>query len=252
MPVLEWSESKSIGYSSVVRTTLPGDFGGEEHRQAAQALDKQMDAMLDNAVRLTKDASRMDKGSLQFVRRWSLGRALDESGLMGSTHLNAGEEKLLWEALGNKCRLSVTATAQHQPAWQDLIPPRETNPQRIERDVFARGLWLQQQDLEHAATTFGANLKNQDTLHARSALRSLKLRDALRRWFNTIETERRTALWAAGAYLQLTRALASRWPGSGPGSAKRPIHYDQKELYDELKRVLDPVAETLLHTAVSP
>ncbi len=246
MPVLLWSQSDSGELTNPVQTTRRSRFGAEEHRPAATALDREIDDMLDKALDLVTSVHAESQAELAFIRRWALGRALATSHILESTHLEAAENKLLWEALGIKCRLGIRNSGQTEPNWKELIPLRETDPARIERDVFARGLWLQEQEIKDAQDTFGSSVSNVREIHNRSALRSLKLRNALRDWFNRTDEDSRSRLYAIKAFPQLAKALAKRWPGRGPGAAKQPVHYPQDELDAEVRRALGPVAEAIL------
>ena len=246
MPVLLWSKSDSGAHDGRVRTTRRYRFGEEEHRPVAEDLDREIDDMLDNALKLVISVEAESQAKLAFVRRWSLGRALSMSHLLKSTHLEPSENKFLWQALGAKCRLGIRNSGQTDPNWQELIPVREVDPERIERDVFARGLWLQDQELNDAQFTFGSSLTNAREVHNRSALRSLKLRISLQDWFQKMDAHNRSSLLAIKAFPHLVKALAKRWPGRGPGSAKQPVHYPQDELDGEVRRVLEPVARSIL------
>lgn len=246
MPVLLWSRSDSGSHDDRVHTTRRYRFGEEEHRAIAEDLDREIDDMLDNALELVISVEAESQAELAFVRRWSLGRALSMSHLLKSTNLEPGEHKLLWQALGAKCRLGIRNSGQTDSSWQELIPVRESDPERIERDVFARGLWLQDQELKDAQFTFGSSLTNAREIHTRSALRSLKLRIALQGWLQNIDAQSRNRLLDIKEFPHLAKALAKRWPGRGPGSAKQPVHYAQHELDEEVRRVLDPVAQSIL------
>ena len=53
-------------------------------------------------------------------------------------------------------------------------------------------------------------------------------------------------LTKTGNFEQLAKALVKRFPARGPGSAKRPVHYSENELYEEVRKVLDPIAADLV------
>lgn len=246
MPVLLWSPSDSGKFEGRVRTTRRSRFGAEEHRPTAEFLEREMNDMLDHALDLVTSVQAASKAELVFVRRWSLGRALATSHLLESIHLEPTEDKFFWEALGIKCRLGIRNLGQTEPGWKELIPLRESDPTRIERDVFARGLWLQEQELKDAQLTFGSSVTNVRELHNRSSLRSVKLRNALRDWFYQMDEDGQSRLYSIKEFPQLAKVLAKRWPGRGPGSAKQPVHYPQDELDEEVRRVLEPVARSIL------
>ena len=252
MPVLLWSQTAPREFSSRVRTTRRSRFGAEEHRPAAEALDREIDEMLDMAYKQLSSAKADTKAEVEFIRRWRLGRVLSDSGLLTSTNFEPGEDKrawndqILWEALRTKCRLGVRVTKEFEPNWRKLIPAGELVPKRPEHDVFRRGLWLQEQDLPDAQITFGSSLSNANELHRRGPSSHIKMRRALHGWLLTYDEQSRAALTRTKHFETMCKALAKRWPGRGPGSAKQPVHYPQDELDGEVRRVLEPVARSIL------
>ncbi len=249
MPVLHWRKRDSGDHWNRVWTTRKSMFGAEEHRPAAEAFDREIDDMLDRAVKLTESVEAGTAGERDFIRRWSLGRALRASQLQKSDNFEPDEDKILWEALSIKCQNGIRSSGKHEPRWRDLIPERDSAPQRIERDVFAGGLWLQEQDLTDASLTFGASLTNARGLHRRHAVSNINLRTALHQWLKTYDETSRRTLTRTKNFETMAKALAKRWPGRGPGSAKQPVHYEQDVLNDELRRVLVPLAAELLADA---
>ena len=208
--------------------------------------DEEIDRMLDNAVALSASVPAVEAGQQSFIKRWSVGRALAESRLSESDHLETTEQRWLWLAIARKCRLSVRSDGSPEESWRGLIPNREFDPSRIERDVFAMGRWLQEQELEPAMASFGASLTNAREIHRRGAINSKNLRDALALWFGELCPERRSKLTKNGNFVPLAKALAKRFPARGPGSAKRPVHYPGDELCEEVRKVLDPIAAELV------
>ena len=122
----------------------------------------------------------LEDGSVYRTRWW----ALAESSLPESEYLETAEQKWPWLAIARKCRLSVRSDGSPAESWRGLIPDRDLDPTRIERDVFAMGRWLQEQELEPAMASFGASLTNAREIHRRGAISSRNLREALARWFS--------------------------------------------------------------------
>ena len=168
--------------------------------------DEEIDRMLDNAVALSASVPAVEAGQQSFVKRWSVGRALAESRLSESDHLETAEQRWLWLAIARKCRLSVRSDGSPEESWRGLIPNREFDPSRIERDVFAMGRWLQEQELEPAMASFGASLTNAREIHRRGAINSKNLRDALALWFGELCPERRSKLTKNGNFVPLAKA----------------------------------------------
>ena len=255
MPVLLWSQSEpGAAPVSRVYTTRRSRFGSEEHRSAALAFDQEIDDMLDTAYRRMSSIRSRNKGQREFMRRWQLGRILADSNLLESQNFEPGEDRrswdrqILWDALRTKCQLGVRVNREIEPKWKDLIPSGELVPKRSEHDVFRRGLWLQEQDLEDAQITFGSSLSNANELHRRGPSSHIKMRRALLAWLLTHDEQSREALTKTTNFETLCKALAKRFPGRGLGSAKQPVHYPQDALNEEVGRVLNPVAQSILGT----
>ena len=242
MPVKIWDRTSGGALTSRIETSRSQSYRGERYRDDADALDEEIDRMLDHALALSACAPATGASQHSFVKRWSVGRALAESGLLESDHLEASEHKWLWLAIARKCRLSVRSDGTPEESWRGLIPHREIDPRRIELDVFAMGMWLQEQEIEQAIASFGASLTNAIEIHHRGAISSRVLRDALARWFGQLCPARRAELAKRGNFVRLVKALVKRFPARGPGSAKRPVHYAEDELFEEVRKVLDPIA----------
>ena len=151
--------------------------------------------------------------------------------------------------MARKCQLEVRHTGKinSRARWKSLIPPnREMEPKRIEDDIFGLAMWLQEQELEDARMAFGQGLHNAKQIWSREALRSRNFRDALAAYFSELEEKGRNHLYLIPQYAQLAKALRSRWPSRGRGSAKRPVHYGFDDLLDETRKVLNPLAQSLL------
>lgn len=245
MPVKIWDRTDDGALTSRVETSRGDSYRGERYRADAEALDEEIDRMLDRAVALSAQASSLQSGQQSFVKRWSIGRALAESGLTESDHLEPAERRWLWLAIARKCRLGVRSDGKSEQGWGMLIPHRNADPGRIERDVFAMGRWLQEQDMESALTAFGASVTNVRALHSRGAIDSLNMRDALATWLGDLPPERRRELTGRDNFRQIVKALSLRFPARGPGSAKGPVHYSGEELREEVRALLNPIAAEL-------
>ena len=222
-------------------------MGTEEYRPQAEALDSETDRVLDKAVALLNQQDSGQKHNL-FSKHWAIGRAITESGILHSLHIESGEKPDMWLAMARKCRLGVRHTGQREnkSKWKGLIPEREMEPRRIENDIFGMGMWLQEQELEDAKLAFGDGLHNAKQIWSGEALRSRNLRDALAAYFSDFEDEGRQQLYRIPKYAVLAKALRQRFPSRGRGSAKRPIHFEQSELLKEMRKVLIPLTAELL------
>ena len=237
MPVKVWNRDNGA-LSSRVETSRGDSYGGERYRSDAEALDQGVDRMLDRAVELSASAQGEEAEQRAFVRCWAVGRALAESELLQSEHLEPGERESLWLAIARKCRLGVRADSSLEEKWRTLVPNRTQEPKRTERDIFAMGLWLQEQCLDDALATFGGRLSNAKEIQRRESLRSVKLRSALCRWLQSLDPSRRARFLKGSQFVNIAKVLQRRWPSRGPGSAKRPVHFTDHDLDREVHRVL--------------
>lgn len=245
MPVKIWGQDDHGSLISSVETSRRTEIRGEDFRSEAEALDSEIDLVLDHAVELSSSVKKTQFKDQIFVKCWAIGRSIAEKKLLESNYLDPQELKSLWRAMARKCRLGVRADSTPEERWHDLIPARKDEPIRIELDVFALGLWLQEQELSDAIATFGASITNAKETHRRKAISSKNLRDNLGRWFETLGTAQRSKLMQSKNFIPLAKALAARFPARGPGSAKRPVHYPDDELYKEISMVLEPLANEL-------
>ena len=85
-------------------------LGGEEYRAEAEELDAQIDTVLDRAVELSSTGPE-DRGKRkEFVKRWAIGRAIEESSILDSPHVALEQRSHLWLAMARKCRLGVRSS----------------------------------------------------------------------------------------------------------------------------------------------
>lgn len=238
MPVKIWDRDADGRFTSRIKTDWRTSLSGEEYRAEAEDLDTQLDRMLDRAAELGSANPGPRGTGQQFVKRWAIGRAVAESRILQSPQMASEQPSSLWLALARKCRLGVRSSGEPDERWRKLIPDRDLEPHRIERDIFAAGLWLQEQALEEAFATFGGSLSNVRQIQRRESLRSTKLRSALGRWFLRLSSGQRSQLIKDREFAKIAKALQRRWPSRGPGSAKRPVHFTDRDLDREVSRVL--------------
>ena len=242
-----WNLDESGNLTSSIRKAGQSGMGAEEARPQAEVLDQEIDKLLDKAMNLLVQQDPNPRHT-EFAKRWAIGRAIAESRILDSPHMEPQERADLWRAMARKCRLGVRHTGKRSPRskWKGLIPDREMEPKRIEDDIFGLGMWLQEQELEDAKLAFGHGLHNAKQIWSRGALRSRNFRDALAAYFSGLGEQERDRLYLIPQYAQLAKALRSRWPSRGKGSAKRPVHYQQDKLLMEVQKVLNPMMSELL------
>lgn len=247
MPVKLWNlDEKGNSTNTIRRMGQPG-LAAEGFRPQADELDAKTDEILDTAQALLSKQDPNPRHNM-FTKRWAIGRAIAESNILDSANLESGERADLWRAMARKCRLGVRhdGTRDTEGPWKGLIPERETEPKRIEDDIFGLGIWLQEQELEQAKKAFGEGLHNAKQIWSREALRSRNFREALAIYFSERDQPELDILYRIPQYAILAKTLQQRWPSRGKGSAKRPVHYDESELLKEIRKALDPKVEEML------
>ena len=247
MPIKLWNLDESGNLTSNIRRMGQSGMEAEGFRPQAGELDAKIDQVLDAAHTLLAQQDPSPRHNM-FAKRWAIGRAIDESRILESPNLEAGERPDLWRAMARKCRLGVRhdSTRKMRSPWKGLIPDRNMEPKRIEDDIFGMGMWLQEQELEEAKAAFGEGLHNAKQIWSGEALRCRNFREALAAYFSEQGQEELDALYRIPQYAILAKVLRQRWPSRGKGSAKRPIHYDDSELLKEIQRVLNPRVEEML------
>ena len=246
MPIKLWDIDESGAYTSSITTNRQSGLDGEEFRSEADALDVELDNVLDRADTLASPTDHAKSNRALFVKRWAIGRAIAESGILESPYMLGESRADLCLAMARKCRLGARASGVRETGWKGLIPDREVEPKRIEADIFGLGMWLQEQEQEDAIAAFGGGLHNAKQIWSGEALRHKNLRDALAAFFSQYNPEQLQRLYTIPQYAVIAKTMRRRWPSRGPGSAKRPAHYEPRELLSELRTILEPVASELL------
>src|SRR5262249_7048424 len=90
-----------------------------------------------------------------------------------------------------------------------------------------------------AVQTFGGSVRNVWQMLERPTLRPLKVRTALLVWLQTLSDDTRADLRQPATFASLMKALRTRWPDRGPGSARRPVHLTHEQLLEEFAVALD-------------
>ncbi len=251
MPVLIWNfENDSLG--SVVRTGRRFALSAEEFRPEAEALDRDLDDLLDEAWHALNIITRRTNGEPRFdafEQRWVLGRAVYVSEILRHEAMLGEERRFLWQALTPKAWYGIRHDATREPRWRALIPKRyrswQSKPkQRDAYEFLEIGYWLREQQLQDAGELFGWTSSNAQDLHKRAGLRSFQLRQAVLHWLRRQSQEVREALAKPKAkgkrnFAEIPYALSKRFPASGPGSALLPQHYPADELREIVCETLD-------------
>lgn len=242
MPVLMWLENEDGKRYTKVRTSWNTEFDGEEHRDLAETLDAEIDKVLDNAVKLMD--SRLELGAQrEFIRTWSLGRAVAQSSILDHEAMQNEVRLNLWQAMEQKALLGIRSNGEPEIGWRRVRSNVDHVISRPDRHLFEIGLWMQQQEFEDATIVFMGRSSNPERAFLRQSMRSLKMREALQRWMLRQDDNVLAWLSKTSNYVSIYKAVVKRWPDRGPGSAKRPEHYSQQRLDRELAKTLEPIIQ---------
>lgn len=249
MPVLVWSDrDDALGNSilSVRRFAL----SAEEYRPEAEALDQQLDAVLDMACHALTVVTAYDNGKARFStfeQVWVLGRAILISEAMRHEAMHGEDRVLLWQALTAKAWYGIRHDHRRESRWRELIPSKATKWQTQPKEASAYrflevGIWLGEQQIHDAGEVFSWKYSNAYNLYACSSLRSYELRRAMLHWSRQQSHEVREiyAKSVRGSGFDIfQKALQKRFPARGPGSALMPQHYPEDELRSIVSETLD-------------
>lgn len=242
MPVIVW-ELTDEGPRGTVETDWQV-FTPEEVREEAEELDRSLDVILDGALKMASEVA-LAKAPPEFTRAWAIGASLRQASILEAPALVNEPRQRLWLAMARKCRTGIRADASLSAEWQSLRPSATREPRRegARLDHFEMCLWLSEQSFDDAAFTFGGSVRNVWQMLERPTLRPLVVRGALKAWLQSLPTATRENAVQPTMFPGLMKALRSRWPDRGPGSAKRPVHFDADTLAKEVSRILQPLTE---------
>jgi len=248
MPVKLWQQDKSGNFFSRIVTQWDNSLGGEEYREQAEELDQRLDEVLDDALKLVADLKKQHFDvSPKFLRTWSVGRVVRDSGILQLPALETERRQLLWRAMSWKCWLGIKhdyPESELCQEWQSLrsnLEPEVRNQQSDIKYLFGMGYWLQQQELEEAISIFGQSTSNANALAQRASIRVLPVRAALQNILGQFSEADRSTIHKSENFKSLIKALRKRWPDKGPGSADRPEHYPPELLEEEIRLILESV-----------
>ena len=250
MAVLIWSESDGILGNSV-RTGRRFSLSAEEFRPEAEALDQELDDLLDMAWHGLNLITRRQNGKPRyntFEQVWVLGRAIYVSDILRHNAMQGEARALLWQALTPKAWYGIRHDLAREDTWRFLIPSNRRNWQKkpLESrpyDFLEIGYWLREQQLQDAGEVFSWKFSNAREMFVRSSLRSIELRQALLFWLRRQSPDLREQLVKSTrqqiSFDLILKTLRKRFPARGPGSALLPQHYSEAELQAIVSEVLD-------------
>lgn len=244
MAVLLWSERDGVR-ATEVRTGRPVRLSAEEFRPEAEALDPKLDSLLDDALALlTEEAG--DAKPTPLLKAWVLGRAVARSKVLQDAALRSELRELLWQALAHKCWYGLRADGSQEQRWRLLrsTSERRVNPTQAATNVYRHedfeiGLWLQEQEYDDAVALFDGMMQKANELYRRPAQRHVNVRHAILDWLRQQPTHLQRRLMPTREFRAIPKALAKRFPSSGPGSARLPQHIEEEDLRRIVVETLD-------------
>lgn len=250
MAVLVWSERDGV-LGNAIRTGRRFSLSAEEYRPEAEALDEQLDSLLDMAWHALTVITKHDEGEPRYdtlEQAWVWGRSIQLSSIMRH-HAMLGEQRiLLWQALAGKAWNSVRSDSERDERWRDLIPRKSrwwlSKPNDINAYRFLEiGYWLRNDSLQQVGEVFFWKFSNAYDLYDRRSLRASELRQAVSHWTRKQGPEVRqflaTPVYKGKRHAFVAKALVGRFPAKGPGSALLPQHYPEDELRAIVCETLD-------------
>ncbi len=135
MPVLMWEERVDGKRFARVKTSWRTAFDGEEHRELAEMLDAEIDEVLDGAVELLERNESLE-AQREFIRTWSMGRAIAESGILDHDAMRNEQRINLWQAMEQKALLGVRADGEPESRWSSVRSNVKHVISRPDRHLF--------------------------------------------------------------------------------------------------------------------
>lgn len=262
MPYLYWHEN---GYQVETQWKKSNEKTFEHE---AQTVDRMVDSIFDNALsRLnTYKINFLDyKKHKEFYRDYAVGSSIIESEILNHEYLKGdgtvekppellddiGNFKMVMEkgvnvsfftAIGKKASLGKSLEFSDSKKWMDLRPSRSDAVNKGKKrdngkkDIYARAIYLAEQELEKAKLTFGGRIDLVSGSFERN-WNSLKLRDAIAEFYNQFEEQSREKLYSRDNNRAMYKKLNQVFPSTGPGSTKNPDVYSELELLEMLNSI---------------
>ena len=250
MPVLIWSawEDRLI---NEVRTGRQVIISTEEYRAEAEELDRKLDRLLDDALKLVDKYHEYGRPP-PLLKAWSLGRSVSRFSVLQSDPMRNEERNLLWEALAHKCWYGARANGVKENKWRNLRgrSERRVNPEMSVTNVhkyedFQIGYWLSSQDFVDVKRIFGGFIRNALELYRRPALRDPALRCEIHHWFQKqkysiqIELSKTKDVDNKGGFTVVAKALSKHFTSIGKDTGRLPQFYSPTQLRAVVTTVLD-------------
>jgi len=263
MPFLYWLDSSRYIVASQWK-----DNRDEKYAKEAKAVDRNVDSILDNSLdKLSeiRNSQKNYKSHKEFFRDYAVGTSIIQSKILehpfiigdgsrdkprellvdsGNTDMiiDKGLNIAFYTAIGVKATLGKSLDFHEEVRWENLRPLRKdaskkgTKRAGGKKDIYARAVYLAEQELETALLTFGGKVDLVAGAFERS-LESLALRNAIAKYHEQFVPEERERFYKREIRREMYKRLNKIFPKTGAGSSKSPDNYSGKELLDTLKTI---------------
>mgnify|MGYP001181171692 CR=1 FL=1 len=263
MPFLYWVDSERY----VVATQWKRDSLTAFEKEAKE-IENLVDDIFDKSlVKLNEyiDSYESYSSHKEFFRDYAVGRTIIDSNILDHEYIvgdgsekkprellvdtgnirmiiDKGENIAFYTAIGVKANLGKSINFEDKNRWKKLRPTRKdatkggTKRAGGKRDIYARAVYLGEQDLESALLTFGGKVDLVAGAFERG-LESLKIRNAMASYFKRFKNEEREKFYSRDIRREMYKKLNKIFPRTGPGSSKSPDNYEEKELLETLENI---------------
>lgn len=207
--------------------------------ELANALDRKLDNVLDEAFIRHSQLSNPDIVHTRFTSAWVVGEVFSRSAVVFDKALASEDSKFLWNILSQKSSACARSDGSNERNWRTLRPSDTSQDRGM--DYWEMCLWLAEQEYARAVRTFGGSIKNVWSLLGTPTLKPLVLREALCDCLDGLDEEIRQKIFKVLTYRKMLKQLRHKWPARGTRSALQPIHYSQEDLAEVLAKTIDLV-----------
>jgi len=263
MPFLYWLDDE--GY---IISTQWNKNHEDEFEEEAKIVDRLLDEIFDESL-ITLSKIKKEKNDYkdhkEFFRDYAVGRSIIESGILEHEYISGdgtkskppelltdtgnyemivekGQNISFFTAIGKKASMGKSLDYYEIDRWEELRPVRKGSTKKGEKrdsgkkDIYARAVYLAEQDLDLAILTFGGKVDLVAGAFERN-LDSIKLRNAIARFCEQYDLGERERYYTREVRREMYKKLNKLFPSRGPGSSKSPENYSEDILLETLNKI---------------
>ena len=263
MPFLYWLDENRYTVSTQWLRSYENEFELE-----AKEIDRILDNIFDQAlINLSELQLKQDdyKKHKEFYRDYAVGRSIIDSEILLHSYLagngtkskppellvDKGNYEMIVEkginiafytAIGRKASLGKSLDFYEKDRWKAIRPTRKNAVKEGEKrasgkkDIYARAVYLAEQDLNMALLTFGGIVDLVSGAFERN-LMSLKLRNSIAKFCGQFNIDKREKYYSRDVRREMYKKLNKLFPSSGAGSSKSPENYTEEVLLETLNKI---------------